>query len=149
MSMLCNCARAESRESLLRIMALSALEAVKALQPLSVEKTRNLVFHLGVPPNVLDDIEGQYNGDTRKQKFVEKWLDIDTNASWRALVSELKQIDMNVLADSIQSMYLSTTTKPIPKKRTKLPTSAAVLATSRRDYSNSSSTRARSLYPNI
>ena len=79
----------------------SVRDVVKALKTLSVEKTRNLVFHLGVPPNAMDDIEKEYSGDTRKQKFIEKWLDTDTNASWEKLVSGLREIDMPVLAAEV------------------------------------------------
>ena len=60
------------------------------------------MFHLGVPPTALDDIEQVYSGDTRKQKYVEKWLDIDTNASWEKLVSGLREIDMPVLAAEVE-----------------------------------------------
>ena len=81
----------------------STRDVVKALKTLNVEKTRNLVFHLGVPSTALDDIEQVYSGDTRKQKYVEKWLDIDTNASWEKLVSGLREIDMTVLAAEVES----------------------------------------------
>ena len=80
----------------------STRDVVKALKTLNLEKTRNLVFHLGVPPTALDDIEQVYSGDTRKQKYVEKWLDIDTNASWEKLVSGLREIDMPVLAAEVE-----------------------------------------------
>ena len=84
---------------------LSTSNVVKALKTLNVEKTRNLVFHLGVPPTALDDIEQVYSGDTRKQKYVEKWLDIDTSASWEKLVSGLREIDIHVLAAEVESEY--------------------------------------------
>ena len=83
----------------------STTDVVKALKTLNLEKTRNLVFHLGVPPAALDDIEQVYSGDTRKQKFVEKWLDIDTEASWEKLVSGLREIDMPVLAADVESEH--------------------------------------------
>ena len=94
--------------------SLSALEVVTAIQPLSIEKTRSLVFHLGVHSTALDDIEGQFNGDTRKEKFVEKWLNLDTKASWGRLVLALKQIDMNVLAAGI--MFQRLILRPPPLK---------------------------------
>ena len=103
---------------------LPMLEVVNAIQPLSIEKTRNLVFHLGVPPTALDDIEGQCSGDTRKQKFVEKWLNLDSKASWGRLVSALQQIDMNVLAVGIESVYVSkahTLASDGPEARPPLP----------------------------
>ena len=83
----------------------STRDVVKALKALNLEKTRNLVFHLGVPPTALDDIEKEFSGDTRKQKYVEKWLDVDTSASWEKLVSELREIDMHVLATEVKSEY--------------------------------------------
>ena len=81
----------------------STRDVVKALKTLNLEKTRNLVFHLGVPPTALDDIKDEFSGDTRKQKYVEKWLDIDTSASWEKLVSGLREIDMTVLAAEVES----------------------------------------------
>ena len=94
----------------------STREVVKALKALSIEKTRNLVFHLGVPPTALDDIEQEYSGDTRKQKFVEKWLDIDTDASWEKLVYGLREIDMTVLAAGVESEYERTEALPSASK---------------------------------
>ena len=79
----------------------STSNVVKALKTLNVEKTRHLVLHLGVPPIALDDINDEFSGDTRKQKYVEKWLNIDTNASWEKLVSGLREIDMAVLAAEV------------------------------------------------
>ena len=81
----------------------STRDVVKALKTLNLEKTRHLVFHLGVPPTALDDIKDEFSGDTRKEKYVEKWLDIDTNASWEKLVSGLREIDMTVLAAEVES----------------------------------------------
>ena len=95
--------------SIMTATNLSTLEVANAIQPLSIEKTRNLVFHLGT---ALDDIEGQYNGDARKEKFVEKWLNLDTKASWERLISALQQIEMNVLAAGIESMYVSKADTP-------------------------------------
>ena len=73
-----------------------------------------LVFQLGVPVNILDDIETQYNGDNRKQHFIQKWLEIDTSASWGKIVSALQQINMNVLAAGIESMYITKVIVPVP-----------------------------------
>ena len=90
----------------------STRDVVKALKTLNLEKTRNLVFHLGVPPTALDDIKDEFSGDTRKQKYVEKWLDIDTNASWEKLVSGLREIDMTVLAAEVESERKTTEGPP-------------------------------------
>ena len=86
---------------------LSTLDVVTAIQRLSVEKTRELVFHLGVQDYVLDNIDIQYGGTTRNIKYVEAWLDHDTDASWGKLVSGLRGIGMNVLAKEVESIYIS------------------------------------------
>ena len=72
------------------------------------------MFHLGVPPTALDDIEQVYSGDTRKQKYVEKWLDIDTNASWEKLVSGLREIGVHVLAAEVESERKTTEATEAP-----------------------------------
>ena len=93
---------------------LSTLEVINAIKSLTVENTRALVFQLGVPVNILDDIEAQYyNGDNRKQHFIQKWLDIDTSASWEKIVSALQQIEKNVLAAGIESMYITKPNVPV------------------------------------
>ena len=92
---------------------ISTLEVINAIKSLTVENTRALVFQLGVPVNILDDIETQYNGDNRKQHFIQKWLEIDTSASWGKIVSALQQINMNVLAAGIESMYITKANVPV------------------------------------
>ena len=85
----------------------STVDVVTAIQRLSVEKTRELVFRLGVQDYVLDNIDIQYGGTTRNIKYVEAWLDRDTDASWGKLVSGLRGIGMNVLAKEMESTYIS------------------------------------------
>ena len=107
----------------------STRDVVKALKTLNLEKTRNLVFHLGVPSNTLDDIEQVYSGDTRKQKYVDKWLDIDTNASWEKLVSGLREIVMPVLAAEVESEYKTTEAPSHPSPTTNVNTPVSVATT--------------------
>ena len=87
--------------------ALSPNNVVTALQTLSIAKTRELVFRLGVQDHVLDNIDIQYDGTTCNVKYVQAWIDSDTHASWKKLVSGLKDIDMNVLAEEVESTYVS------------------------------------------
>ena len=101
---------------------LSTLEVINAIKSLTVENTRALVFQLGVLVNILDDIETQYDGDNRKQHFIQKWLEIDTSASWGKIVSALQQINMNVLAAGIETMYITKAIVPVP---TSGPTTAS------------------------
>ena len=101
---------------------ISTLEVTNVIESLTVENTRALVFRLGVPVNILADIETQYNGDNRKQHFIQKWLEIDTSASWGKIVSALQQINMNVLAAGIESMYITKANVPVP---TSGPTTAS------------------------
>ena len=85
----------------------STLDVVTAIQRLPVEKTRELVFRLGVQDYVLDNIDYQYGGTTRNIKYVGAWLDRDTDASWGKLVFGLREIGMNVLAKEVESTYIS------------------------------------------
>ena len=91
-----------SKESELKI-----LNVMKALKPLNVEKTKSLMFYLGVPVNDLDDIQLNRNdAHSQKVQFVQKWLDGDADASWEKLVSGLREIDMHSLALDIASAHI-------------------------------------------
>ena len=87
--------------------ALSTKNVVTALQSLSIAKTRELTIRLGVQVYVLDNIDDEHRGTTRSTKYVQAWLERDTHASWKKLVSCLKDIDMNVLAEEVESTYVS------------------------------------------
>ena len=78
-----------------------------AIRRLTMEETRDLVFQMGVPLNILDDITAQYDGENRKQHFVQAWLDMDHDASWEKLVAGLRKINKKVLATEIESEHLS------------------------------------------
>ena len=83
-----------------------------AIRQLTMEETRDLVFQMGVPLNTLDDITAQYDGENRKQHFVQAWLDMDRNASWDSLVAGLRKINKNVLATEIETEHLSSAAVP-------------------------------------
>ena len=87
---------------------LPLMDVVVALKSLTVAKTKNLMLHLGVPLNTIDDIEcnPQYDADGKKTHFVQRWLGIDGNASWKKIVTELRKLDMIALATTIESEYL-------------------------------------------
>ena len=87
-------------------MELSSQNMVKALHSLSVERTTELVFVLGVELNVLDDISTLHKGFSHKAHAIQAWLDSDTEASWDKLVSGLKQIRMNAVASSVESAFI-------------------------------------------
>ena len=87
--------------------ALSPNNVVTALQTLPTAKTRELAIRLGVQVYVLDNIDDEHRGTIRSTKYVQAWLDSDTHASWKELVSCLKDIDMNVLAEEVESTYVS------------------------------------------
>ena len=86
---------------------LSTLAVSNATRRLTVEETRQLVFQMGVPLNVLDDIADEYKGENRKQHYVGKWLNMDPDSSWDKLIAGLKKMDMNALASEIESEHLS------------------------------------------
>ena len=81
----------------------STLEVTNAVSQLTVEETRQLVFQMGVQLKTLDDIAAQYDGENRKQHYVQSWLDTDPDASWDKLVAGLRKINKNVLATEIES----------------------------------------------
>ena len=83
----------------------STLEVSNALKRLTVEKTRELFFTLEVPLETLDDIAQQFDGENRKQHFVQKWLDMFPDASWEKLVAGLRKNGMNSLATEIESVH--------------------------------------------
>ena len=81
---------------------LSPQQVVKALEALSNDETTKLVFFLGVPLNVLKDIE---KGDTYKMYAIQAWLDKDTGASWEKIISGLKEIKKDVLAKEVAKQH--------------------------------------------
>ena len=85
---------------------LSPQNVVTTLHKLTMEQTKELVFHLGVQLNVLDDITRQYKGNDCKIHFIQAWLDSDPQASWGKLVFGLKQIGMTVVAKSVESTFV-------------------------------------------
>ena len=102
---------------------LSTLNVSNAISRLTMEETRDLVFRNGVPLNVLKDIAAQYDGENRKQNYVQAWLDMDNDASWDKLVAGLSKINKNSLATEIESEHLSRV--PVPSN-----TSPSLLSTS-------------------
>ena len=88
---------------------LTTRDVVTALKTLAVSSTKELMFHLGVDLTDLDDIERQYNSDVKDQKrhFIDKWIEIDENASWDKLAVGLKKIDRKTLAYIIHSKHSS------------------------------------------
>ena len=92
---------------------LSPQNVATALHTLTMEQTKVLVFHLGVPLNVLDDIARQYSGNDRQIHSIQAWLDSDTSASWGKLVSGLKQIGMTVMAERVESTFVPQVEVPV------------------------------------
>ena len=83
---------------------MSLHEVERALQPLSYDETRLLVFHLGVEEHVLQDIDGDPLRANRSIKAIKAWLDRDLKASWEKLVSCLLPIK-NVLANQLATQH--------------------------------------------
>ena len=90
---------------------LSPQQVVKALEVLTNDETTELVFFLGVPFHVLNDIE---KGRIYKIRAIQAWLDKDTGASWEKIISGLIEIKKDVLAKEVakqhcpQSPYVAT-----------------------------------------
>ena len=82
---------------------ISLLSAMKALKPLNVENTKSLMLHLGVKINDLDDIQFTHrDASNQKMHLIQKWLEIDVDASWERLVAALREIDMHTFAVEIE-----------------------------------------------
>ena len=105
---------------------ISTLDVSNATSRLTVEETRQLVFHMGVPLRVLDDIADEYKGENRKQHFVQKWLDMIPNATWDKLVAGLRKISLNTLATEIEFKHLSKVAVPSGASPSLLSTSSSV-----------------------
>ena len=93
---------------------LTTLNVVNALDGLTIDETRALAFFLGVENHVLENIVKKYDGINQKIQFVQAWLNADTGASWEKLVSGLKKIKMNVVAESVESAFVPKTELPVP-----------------------------------
>ena len=78
------------------------LEVSNAIRRLTMEETRDLMFQMGVPLNILEDIVDECKGERRKQNFVQMWLDMNPDASWEKLVAGLRKINKNALATEIE-----------------------------------------------
>ena len=86
---------------------MSILEASNAIGQLTIEETRELMVQMGVP---FEEVVS--SGNIQKVHLVQKWLDMDSDASWDKLVAGLRKINKNSLATEIESEHLSRT--PVP-----------------------------------
>ena len=82
-------------------------QVVKALEVLSNDEIEDLIFHLGVPANVLEDIE---KGRTFMIYAIKAWLDRDPGASWEKIVSGLKEVGKDTLAKKVAQQYCKQST---------------------------------------
>ena len=84
---------------------MSPHEVARALQPLSYDETRQLVFHLGVEEHVIKDIDSSTYSGSRSIRAIQTWLNKDTEASWGKLVSALKTVGRDVLASKLATQH--------------------------------------------
>ena len=88
-------------------MELSPQNVMIVLKELSVAKTEELVFHLGIEQSNLNCIAQDFHNDDENCKihFIKKWINMGLNPSWKKLISGLKRIRMNDLATSLESTF--------------------------------------------
>ena len=86
---------------------LSTLDVSNSIRELTMEETRDLVFQMGVPLSILNDIATMYVGENRKQNFVQKWLDMNPKANWNQLVTGLRKINKHKLATDMEFLQVS------------------------------------------
>ena len=80
---------------------LAPSEVVAAIDELTIEKAKELFFHLKVQLKTLDDIDTNHMGSMRKIYYVQAWFDQEVRASWEKIVAGLKLIGMNALAETL------------------------------------------------
>ena len=81
-------------------------DIVAALDSLTIEQTKELVVRFGVEFKTVQDIEHEHKGSSsRKLHSIQTWLDQDTQASWKKLVSGLQQMKMNNLAKQVAEQH--------------------------------------------
>ena len=80
---------------------ISPTDVVAALDELTIDKTKELFFHLKVKLKTLNDIDTAHTGNMRKILYVQAWFDQEVGASWEKIVAGLKQIAMTALAESL------------------------------------------------
>ena len=80
---------------------ISPTEVVASLDELTIEKTKELFFHLKVKLKTLNDIDTSHTGNMRKIHYVQAWFDQEAGASWEKIVAGLKQIKMKALAETL------------------------------------------------
>ena len=74
---------------------------VNAIQSLNDEQSKELFFQLEVPLHILDEITADYRGSMRKIHYVQAWFDHEVGASLEKIVTGLKQIGQNALAERL------------------------------------------------
>ena len=87
------------------LLSEDAALVVGALETLSDEKTKELVFHLGVLTYMLQNIGSRYSVESQRIHSIQTWLDKDTEASWEKIVRGLIEIKMNVLAKQVATQH--------------------------------------------
>ena len=109
---------------------LSVIDVANALQELTWLETKNLTFKLGLKLNVLDSIETERSGvNDRKTHSIKYWLDNDLEASWGRIISGLREIGKNALAESVATQYCPQARVPVTNSPSSDPSSSATVHT--------------------
>ena len=86
---------------------LNMLNVLNALSSLSLAETKGVAILLGVPLNVVSDIDSLHNGAvTRKAQYIQAWLNTDPNRSWERIIDCLHRNGFAAIASNITSQYL-------------------------------------------
>ncbi|CAI8050954.1 Putative ankyrin repeat protein MM_0045 [Geodia barretti] len=94
---------------------ISPTDVVAALDELTIDKTKELFFHLKVKLKTLNDIDTAHTGNMRKIHYVQAWFDQEVGASWEKIVAGLKQIGMKALAESLATRKCLGSLTPDPR----------------------------------
>ena len=80
-------------------------DLARELDELTWSKTLKFCVQLGMKYSVLDKIGEDKQGDLRLHAAMHAWLESDINASWKTVVTALKAIRMEVLAQELAEKY--------------------------------------------
>ena len=108
---------------------LSVNDVAYALQELTWLETKELTLRLGLKLNVLDSIETDRSGNDRKTHSIQFWLDNDLEASWGSIISGLREIGKNVLAEKVATQYCPQARVPVTDSPSSDPSSSATVHT--------------------
>ena len=92
---------------------LSLKDVANALEELTWLEMKELMIKLDVKLHILDGIEADRSGKDRNTHSIQYWLDNDLELSWERIISSLREIGKNVLAERVATRYYPQASVPV------------------------------------